>query len=123
MEVLKDASASAIYGSRGANGVILITTRQAKQNVTRINVRQQTTLSEFSSELNLWRDPELMAMLSNESYINAGLTPLYTDGERKRYLLSFHRRITDNLDYQYALGRHCVPRCTGIEQHHRAVAK
>lgn len=78
MEVLKDASASAIYGSRGANGVILITTRQAKQNVTRINVKQQTTLSEFGSELNLWRDPVLMAMLSNESYINAGLTPLYT---------------------------------------------
>lgn len=78
MEVLKDASASAIYGSRGANGVILITTRKAKENVTRINVRQQTTLSEFGSELNLWRDPVLMAMLSNESYINAGLTPLYT---------------------------------------------
>ena len=43
-----------------------------------INIRQQTTLSEFTSELNLWRDPVLMAMLNNESYINAGLTPLYT---------------------------------------------
>jgi TonB-linked SusC/RagA family outer membrane protein len=78
MEVLKDASASAIYGSRGANGVILITTRQAKKNTTRINVIQQTTMSEFGSKLNLWRDPVLMAMLSNESYENAGLTPLYT---------------------------------------------
>lgn len=78
MEVLKDASASAIYGSRGANGVILITTRQAKKNVTRINFRQQTTMSEFTSKLNLWRDPVLMGMLSNESYTNAGLTPLYT---------------------------------------------
>jgi len=28
-----------------------------------INIRQQTTLSEFTSELNLWRDPVLMAML------------------------------------------------------------
>ena len=53
MEVLKDASASAIYGSRGANGVILITTRKAQENVTRIT------------------------MLSNESSINAGLTPTY----------------------------------------------
>lgn len=78
MEVLKDASASAIYGSRGANGVILITTKKAKKNVMCINIRQQTTLSEFTSELNLWRDPVLMAMLNNESYINAGLTPLYT---------------------------------------------
>ena len=77
MEVLKDASASAIYGSRGANGVILITTRKAQENVTRITLRQQTTVSGFSSELNLWRDPVLMAMLSNESNINAGLTPTY----------------------------------------------
>ena len=45
MEVLKDASASAIYGSRGANGVILITTRKAQENVTRITLRQQTTVS------------------------------------------------------------------------------
>lgn len=77
MEVLKDASASAIYGSRGANGVILITTRKAKENNTKIIVRQQTTWSQFSSKLNLWRDPVLMAMLSNESNINAGLTPTY----------------------------------------------
>lgn len=75
--VLKDATATALYGSRGANGVILITTRKAQENVTRITLRQQTTVSGFSSELNLWRDPVLMAMLSNESSINAGLTPTY----------------------------------------------
>ena len=48
MEVLKDASASAIYGSRGANGVILITTRKAQGTKNRISVRQQTTLSQFT---------------------------------------------------------------------------
>lgn len=77
MEILKDASASAIYGSRGANGVIIITTRKANKNTTKITVRQQTTLSEKTSELNIWRDPILMASLSNESYLNSGLTPLY----------------------------------------------
>ena len=40
MEVLKDASASAIYGSRGANGVILITTNKAASGQTSISVRQ-----------------------------------------------------------------------------------
>ena len=74
---LKDAAAAGIYGSRASNGVILITTRKAQENVTRITLRQQTTVSGFSSELNLWRDPVLMAMLSNESSINAGLTPTY----------------------------------------------
>ena len=77
MEVLKDASASAIYGSRGANGVILITTRKAQGTKTRISVRQQTTLSQFTQPLHLWRDPVLMAMLSNESRANSGLTQLY----------------------------------------------
>ena len=77
MEVLKDASASAIYGSRGANGVILITTRKAKANMTRISVKQQTTLSQFSSPLNLWHDPMLMAMIANEKRRNSGLTEQY----------------------------------------------
>lgn len=38
IEVLKDASATAIYGSRGANGVILITTKKGKEGATRITV-------------------------------------------------------------------------------------
>ena len=77
VEVLKDASASAIYGSRGANGVIIITTNRAKEGTTRVNIKQQTTVSRFNSKLNLWRDPVLMAQLSNEERVNAGLPPLY----------------------------------------------
>ena len=77
MEVLKDASASAIYGSRGANGVILITTNKAGGNRTSLSVRQQTTLSQMTSKLDLWYDPVLMAITQNEAKINAGLTPLY----------------------------------------------
>lgn len=77
MEVLKDASASAIYGSRGANGVILVTTRKGEESKTKISVRQQTTFSQFTSEVNLWRDPVLMALLDNESKMNAGLQPQY----------------------------------------------
>ena len=77
MEILKDASASAIYGSRGANGVIMITTKRAKTRTTNITVRQQITLSQFDTKLDLWRDPVLMASLNNESRINGGLDPLY----------------------------------------------
>jgi len=77
MEILKDASSTAIYGSRGANGVIMITTKKGKQGITEITVSQQNTISEFTSELNLWRDPVLMAELSNESRINGGFVPLY----------------------------------------------
>ncbi|MBD5278894.1 MAG: TonB-dependent receptor [Bacteroides sp.] len=78
IEVLKDASASAIYGSRGANGVIMIKTRKASEGKTTILVRQQTTFSQKSTKLDLWRDPVLMATLDNEGRINGGLEPLYT---------------------------------------------
>lgn len=77
VEILKDASSSAIYGSRGANGVLVVTTRKAKTGTTNFSVKQQVILSQFTSKLNLWRDPVLMAQLNNESRINGGFQPLY----------------------------------------------
>ncbi len=77
MEVLKDASASAIYGSRGANGVIMVTTKKAKIGKTTVKISQQVTTSEFNSHLDLWRDPVLMASLNNESRINGGFPAMY----------------------------------------------
>lgn len=38
IDVLKDASATAIYGSRGANGVVIVTTKQAREGKTEINL-------------------------------------------------------------------------------------
>jgi TonB-linked SusC/RagA family outer membrane protein len=80
IEVLKDASASAIYGSRGANGVIMITTQKAKEGVTEVNVSQKTSISQFTSKLNQWNDPLLMAKLTNEEMVNAD-RPIIYDGE------------------------------------------
>lgn len=42
IEVLKDAASTAIYGSRGANGVIMITTKQGSESKTQFNVKYQT---------------------------------------------------------------------------------
>lgn len=78
IEILKDASASAIYGSRGANGVILVTTKSAKKGTSNISVRHQTTVGQFTDALDVWRDPMLMAQIANEEQVNAGLSPLYT---------------------------------------------
>ena len=64
VEILKDASASAIYGSRGANGVILVTTKEGRIGKPSIQIKQQLVASEFTSKLNLWRDPVLMAYLA-----------------------------------------------------------
>ncbi|WP_077400691.1 SusC/RagA family TonB-linked outer membrane protein [Cellulophaga omnivescoria] len=54
IEVLKDAYATAIYGSRGATGVILITTKKAKSKKTRVSLSTSTT---FSDPIN---KPELL---------------------------------------------------------------
>lgn len=78
IEVLKDASSSAIYGSRGANGVIMITTKKGKKGKPSLSLKNLYTISQFSSKILQWRDPILMMQLSNEERINAGLAPLYT---------------------------------------------
>lgn len=96
VEVLKDASASAIYGSRGANGVIVVTTKQAQAGKTEVSVNQQVTVSQFASKLNLWRDPVLMAQLNNESRENGGFEPLYIGEENVTgvYYPSVHELAT-----------------------------
>ena len=77
VEVLKDASASAIYGSRGANGVILITTKEAEEGITTVTAKHQTVISQLSDPIDVWYDPMLMAQVANEEQVNAGYTPPY----------------------------------------------
>ncbi|MCQ2136995.1 MAG: TonB-dependent receptor plug domain-containing protein, partial [Bacteroidales bacterium] len=78
IEILKDASSAAIYGSRGANGVIIIQTKSAKGGETHVEVKHQTTIGMFSDKLNVWKDPLQMAQIANEELMNAGLSALYT---------------------------------------------
>jgi TonB-linked SusC/RagA family outer membrane protein len=47
IDVLKDASATAIYGSRGANGVVIVTTKQGKAGKTSLNLNLSTTAEEL----------------------------------------------------------------------------
>jgi TonB-linked SusC/RagA family outer membrane protein len=47
IDVLKDASATAIYGSRGANGVVIVTTKQGKSGKTQINLYSTTTFEKI----------------------------------------------------------------------------
>ncbi|MFI3262101.1 MAG: TonB-dependent receptor [Rikenellaceae bacterium] len=79
--VLKDASSTSIYGSRGANGVILVTTKKSKIGEKSITLSHQTTISQNTSEYNIWRNPVLMAQLDNESRINGGQDPYYVGRE------------------------------------------
>lgn len=51
MQILKDASSAAIYGSRAANGVILITTKQGRTNDPKINFNLQATQNRVTSQI------------------------------------------------------------------------
>lgn len=74
IEVLKDAASSAIYGSRAANGVILVTTKRGKDGNFNVNLNAYTGFAQ------LWKKPEFLnaqefASMANELYTNSGLTP------------------------------------------------
>lgn len=75
IEVLKDASSAAIYGSRGANGVIMVTTKKARAGTPRISLNTLNTVSTLSVKPDLWRDGIEEAVYANEAALNGG-TPL-----------------------------------------------
>ncbi|MBL1411453.1 SusC/RagA family TonB-linked outer membrane protein [Sphingobacterium faecale] len=74
IEVLKDADATAIYGSRGANGVILITTKNgAADGNTHVNFLMNTGIASISRKLDLL-DTEQYLEMRREAYANDGIT-------------------------------------------------
>ncbi|MEZ0611392.1 SusC/RagA family TonB-linked outer membrane protein [Fibrella sp. WM1] len=71
IEILKDANATAIYGSRGANGVVLITTKRGKAGKTRLTFDTYQGWSRAAKVFSLVNGPQL-AQLENERFINDG---------------------------------------------------
>jgi TonB-linked SusC/RagA family outer membrane protein len=65
MDILKDASATAIYGSRGANGVIIITTKSGKKGTGRISYENFTSFSEVTNKLDVLTLPEYATLKTN----------------------------------------------------------
>ncbi|WP_161596644.1 TonB-dependent receptor [Chitinophaga vietnamensis] len=84
MSVLKDAASASIYGSRAANGVILVTTKQGKKGGVQVTYnayvgkQKATGLPDF---LPSWQ----AAQLFNQARINEGKTARYTDAEIQKF--------------------------------------
>lgn len=53
LQVLKDAASASIYGSRAANGVIIVTTKKGKNGVSRIDVNESSSLQYYNSKLSM----------------------------------------------------------------------
>lgn len=78
IEVLKDADATAIYGSRGANGVILITTKKGKPGSVRVNLNTYSGVSKVSRTMDMLNTQQYLQM-RREGFKNSGLTPTTTN--------------------------------------------
>ena len=73
IEILKDADATAIYGSRGANGVVLITTKKGKSGKTVFSVNASTGVASITKKLDLMNTQEYLAMRA-QAFANDGIT-------------------------------------------------
>ena len=74
IEVLKDADATAIYGSRGANGVILITSKKGKTGKAKFDANYYTGITAPPKEIKLLNTQQYLQM-RNEAFKNDGITP------------------------------------------------
>lgn len=80
VEILKDASATAIYGSRGANGVIIITTKQGREGDTRVDVDFSYSEQTLRKELDLMNAQEY-ARFYNIQAANDNVEPYFSETE------------------------------------------
>lgn len=76
IDVIKDGAGAAIYGTQGANGVILITTKKGQSGETRVNFNAQYGASTVPRQLDMAEAAEY-ATLRNEAAINANQAPVY----------------------------------------------
>lgn len=72
IEVLKDADATAIYGSRGANGVVLISTKKGKEGKTRFTINTNTALGNVTRFMDLMHTDDYLKM-RKEAFANDGI--------------------------------------------------
>src|SRR5690606_34950394 len=69
IEILKDADATAIYGSRGANGVVLITTKKGKEGMAEVSLDIFTGLGTVTNTMDMLHTPQYIK-IRQEAYTN-----------------------------------------------------
>lgn len=97
--VLKDASATAVYGVRGANGVVLVTTKRGKTDKLRVTARANFSVSELR-RLPKYLGASDYALLANEARAVSGEAPLYSDMELDLIRYQLDPDLYPNVDWQ-----------------------
>ena len=85
IDILKDASATAIYGSRGANGVILVTTKKGKEGKLRVNMAAKYGITDFAYTYRPLMGGEERRELIHEGLVNFQLDKGVSEQEAQQY--------------------------------------
>lgn len=125
IDVLKDASATAIYGSRGANGVVIVTTKKGKKGVGLVNYNTWVGWESFSREMDMMNAHDLYD-LRVDAFANQYMEQ-HPDANRQDYINRYLTSDTSTAFAQYERDAYkqgksynwldAVTR-TGIEQNH-----
>lgn len=104
IDILKDASATAIYGSRGANGVVLITTRKGRSGRDRVEISANAGLAEVSRKLDMlsaydYVQYQNLAYENSNKYTGTNYTSPFSDPEQYR---------DNNINWQNEIFRRAV---------------
>jgi TonB-linked SusC/RagA family outer membrane protein len=102
--ILKDASATAIYGSRGANGVVLITTKRGKEGKVNINAKVEG-FSNSSTKLPDFADGYTYATMANEAKTTRNQQPLFSNSELEVLRLGLDPDLFPDVDWMDVLLR------------------
>ncbi len=97
--ILKDASATAVYGVRGANGVVLVTTKRGTEQKLKITGRANLTVS-YLNKMPEYLDAFDYAKLANEASVVSGKNPRYTDRELEIIKNGLDPDMYPNVDWQ-----------------------
>lgn len=97
--VLKDAAATAVYGSRGANGVVLVTTKRGQDQKLNIMFRSNYTFSELR-RLPKYLRASQYAEMANEAAVASGMTPIYNDTQLEIIRYGLDPDLYPDIDWQ-----------------------
>lgn len=102
ISVLKDAASAAIYGSRAANGVILVTTRQGSERAPRVTYSGNVSFEKVAKRLNLVTDYADFMEIQNAGLIANGQAPRFSQGKIDEWRNDAGRNPTiyPNTDWQ-----------------------
>ncbi len=99
--ILKDASATAIYGMRGANGVVLVTTKRGEAGRARIDFTQEVGWQTLTGKVENQNSYNHALTMNQVRYLD-GLDPLYTEEQLEKYRRVCNGETLEGMDqYRY----------------------